>query len=450
MNVDKLIEQAQGAVKKRNYDYAISIFLEAVNFAPNNREAREGLRAAELRKYEAGYPSKLAIFFGTLGNKFGILLARLGRKGNPEGYMMACEKYLVKDPKSLKVSMALGDAAAMAGHLESAIVAYNNAAEHHPEDITALKHLGALLWKRGDIREAHDVFDRVVRIDGRDQEALKSRKNLAAEISLKETGFERATSSRDLVKDKGAAGRLERDTRMHRSEADLSSEEEGLLKKLEEEPENVDVLLDLAEVYEKQKAWDKAVDALDRAIEKKPSDEALAFQKGDIQIHRFEAELLQLQQGDNGEAQASKQKELLAFQMGEFARRVKAYPTDLNLRFKLAELLLADGATDDAIAQFQQTVRDPRFAADSQLRLGEAFARKNEYELALRQFEKALASQIGMTERRKEILYAMGDAQQSSGDREAARSAFSKIYEVDINYEDVADRLAALSKSSGS
>jgi len=95
-------------------------------------------------------------------------------------------------------------------------------------------------------------------------------------------------------------------------------------------------------------------------------------------------------------------------------------------------------------------VRDPRFAADSQLRLGEAFARKNEYELALRQFEKALASQIGMTERRKEILYAMGDAQQSSGDREAARSAFSKIYEVDINYEDVADRLAALSKSSGS
>ncbi|MFB3066282.1 MAG: tetratricopeptide repeat protein, partial [Planctomycetota bacterium] len=154
MNVDKLIEKAQGAVKKRNYDYAISIFLEAVNFAPNNRVAREGLRAAELRKYEAGYPSKLAILFGTLGNKLGILLARLGKKGNPEGYMMACEKYLVKDPKSLKVNMALGDAAAMAGHLEAAIVAYNNAAEHHSEDITALKHLGALLWKRGDIREA--------------------------------------------------------------------------------------------------------------------------------------------------------------------------------------------------------------------------------------------------------------------------------------------------------
>ena len=132
MNVDKLIDKAQGAVKKRNYDYAISIFMEAVNFAPNSRPAREGLRAAELRKYEASYPSKLAIFFGTLGNKFGIMMAALGKKGNPEGYMMACEKYLAKDPKSLKVNMALGDAAAAAGHLEAAIIAYNNASEHHP------------------------------------------------------------------------------------------------------------------------------------------------------------------------------------------------------------------------------------------------------------------------------------------------------------------------------
>ena len=40
MNVDKLIEKGKDAHKKRNYDYAISIFLEAVAFAPNNRRAR--------------------------------------------------------------------------------------------------------------------------------------------------------------------------------------------------------------------------------------------------------------------------------------------------------------------------------------------------------------------------------------------------------------------------
>ena len=94
----------------------------------------------------------------------------------------------------------------------SAIMAYETVVEHHPNEVAALKMLGNLLWKNGQISEAHATFDKAVRVNPQDQEAIKARKNLAAEASLKETGFETARSSRDLVRDKDAAGKLEQET----------------------------------------------------------------------------------------------------------------------------------------------------------------------------------------------------------------------------------------------
>ena len=144
MNINKLIEKGEDAHKKRNYDYAISIFMEAVNFAPNNRRAREGLRGAQLKKREPSYPSGFAIAIFGIGSKMGMFFAGLSKKGNPEGYMMACEKYLCLDPKNNKVNMALGDTAMRAGHLDAAILAFETAAENNPDDVTALKMLAAL------------------------------------------------------------------------------------------------------------------------------------------------------------------------------------------------------------------------------------------------------------------------------------------------------------------
>ena len=68
MNISKLIDKGEQAYKKRNYDYAITVLLEAVSFAPNNRKARELLRKAELKKHEASYPSPGAVaIFGLRG-----------------------------------------------------------------------------------------------------------------------------------------------------------------------------------------------------------------------------------------------------------------------------------------------------------------------------------------------------------------------------------------------
>lgn len=444
MNIDKLIEKGEDALKKRNYDYAISILLEAVAFGPNNRRARELLRKSELKKHEANYPGAAAVAIFGLGAKTGMFFAGLGKKGNPEAYMMACERFLRLDPKNLSVNMKLGAASDAAGHLHTAVFAYETAAEHHPENVTALKALGNLLRKQGEIQRAHDVFDKACRISPNDQEAVKSRKNLAAEVSLKTTGFESARSSQDLVKDKDQAAKLERGTRIYRTDDDLSDERQRLEASIESDPKNVDLLLNLVETIQKQRDIDGAVAVLDKAIALRPSDTAIAFQRGDLIMTGLEENVYALNKAGRNEDAAKKDAELLAFKAEEFARRVKAYPTDLNFRYNLAKLMLQQGNLDEAIAQFQQTVKDPKYKSESQLRLGQAFAEKGNFDLAIRQLANALEGTTGMSERAKEIHYSLGDIHERKGDKAKAGEEFGKVYEVDIGFRDVADRIAKL------
>ena len=443
MNIAKLIEKGEDALKKKSFDYAIEILLQAVSFAPNSREARELLRKAELKKYEHSYPSKGVVAVFGFPARLGMFFAGLGKKGNPEGYMMACEKFLTKDPKNLGVNLALGDAAVVAGHLQAAALAYETAAEHHANNVNVLKKLGNALWKAGEIRKAHDAFDRAVRLDPHDQDAVKARKNLAAEASLKETGFETARSSRDLVKDKGALGKIEQDARLHRTDEDLASKKKDVEERLAK-GETTELLVELALASRKMKQWDAAFAAIDRAIAKDPQNLHLKFTRGDLEIDRLEERRMDLLRDNKQEEAKRTDAELMKVRTRELRERVKAYPTDLNLRFKLGDLLFEQGQVDTAIQEFQQTVRDPKFRSDSHLRLGRSFKTKGQHDLALRQLEQAMDGQSGMSERVKEILYERGDTLERMGRKDEAKVEFGRIYEFDIGFKDVGDRLRKL------
>ena len=49
-----------------------------------------------------------------------------------------------------------------------------------------------------------------------------------------------------------------------------------------------------------------------------------------------------------------------------------------------------------------------------------------------------------MSEEVKEVLYDLGDVYERTGEKELATKEFNKIYEVDIGFRDVGDRLAKL------
>ena len=75
--------------------------------------------------------------------------------------------------------------------------------------------------------------------------------------------------------------------------------------------------------------------------------------------------------------------------------------------------------------------------------LGRCFAKKRIHDLAVRTLENALKEKVVFDDEKKEIVYALAEVLESTGRGEEAIEHFKSIYEVDINYRDVADKIDA-------
>ena len=124
---------------------------------------------------------------------------------------------------------------------------------------------------------------------------------------------------------------------------------------------------------------------------------------------------------------------------------MREHPTDLAERYKLGATLLMAGRTNEAVGEFQKTVQDPRRKVDSLLRLGECFEKMNMLDLAAKKVQEAAEGFPNMaTDRAKEITYRLAELHERRGAKDDAKRELMKIYEVDIGYRDVADRLQKL------
>jgi tetratricopeptide (TPR) repeat protein len=452
MSIANMIERAKEAASRRNLDYAIQIYQEALGIEPDHAEARRELRALEMRKWEAHYPSSTSAFFASLPAILSMKLAGLTR--NHEGVMGACERYLANDPKNVKVNLRLGHAAANAGHVNAALVAFETVVEVDPRNVEALKALGHLHRSSKDINQALLYFEKAMEIDPHDQEAARTRKDLAAEGALKVTGFADAKHARDLIRDKDKAHDLEQRQKVGRSHEDLLSEVRRLEKMVAESPGDLRLLLDLADHYIRARDFDAAIQSYERALEAEPENYPLREKIGDLRLMKIDEKIQQSMRAQKerpddaavGAELEALRRERLHLEVDEYRERVAHHPTDLGLHLKLGRCLYQVGETDEAIAEFQKTMQDPRRRAESLLMLGRCFHDKEMYDLAVKQLERALEGLTTMTEQVKDIIYTLGLIREKQGDFAAASEQFAKIFEVDINFRDVSEKLEALSK----
>src|SRR5438552_10298017 len=159
MDVSKLYDRAAEAVKKRNYDYAIELFLQELLLEPNNVDARRALRAAEIKKFqEAGLPmaSGRALLQG-LPTLIGAVIHRVFK--NHEKLMLDMEQLLRRAPRHAGLLAKLGDAAVAAGHQDAAIVAFEELRETDRENAQALRGLGRLYKQKGDLARALTYYE---------------------------------------------------------------------------------------------------------------------------------------------------------------------------------------------------------------------------------------------------------------------------------------------------
>jgi tetratricopeptide (TPR) repeat protein len=136
--------------------------------------------------------------------------------------------------------------------------------------------------------------------------------------------------------------------------------------------------------------------------------------------------------------------------LGEMGGEDEDLETHYNLGIAFREM----GLLEEAISEFQKVAKANelgkafRYAMQCCTLLGLAFMEKGQPGIAAIWYERALRTPGVDGESALALRYDLGVAQESANDLDAALKSFSHVYAVNIDYRDVADRIAALQKTT--
>lgn len=413
-----LYQKGLSALQSRNWDYAITLFTEVLNLAPEHPSARTNLRLAEFRKFET---RRFPLWY-KISSRIFKFIPRIKafihwRRKNWIGVLQALEGPLRVYPKNLRLLRKQAIASEKAGLLETAAGIYETIYIVHPTDVANLKKLGKLYHELNQPEKARTYYEKALSIAPMDYEARKGLQDLAA-LGTIAKGWEETGTYRAKILDEKQADLFEKEKRLVRSAEDTLQ----LIKQLSTEPETIPTIKKLAELYTSIGEYDKALQLYEKITPPDP----------DIKKEIFNIKMLKLK--DKPELQ----KQLI---LEDTQARVKEFPTYLPLRYEMGTVYMEHGMLDKAIGEFQLSVKDPKYRILSLNKLGLCFYKKGIHDLAINQFQKANNELHEWDEIKKEIVYNLGAVYEAMGEKQKALTEYKKIYEQDISYRDISQKI---------
>jgi len=442
--------KAVAAIELRNFGYAISLLQGILKQEPQFLTGRQLLRRTEVTRFKAAKKK----FFNVSTASVSVMKAQREIKKDPKRAVELIEKILEDEPYNKQANLALKEAAAAAGWLETAVFALQTFLEENPRDTKVMHGLARLYHDLGDSEREVEIYNRISAIDPADAAAVRLGKDASARGSMKSGGWGSAESYRDLIKDKEAAVSLEQQSRMQLSGESLSQQIAETYAMHEAEPQNVDVARRLGSLSEQKDdleaaiAWYRYASDLTHG-----SDPGLVRKISDLGVKQTEREIATLEEAmanntGNSMALAEKEAALVAARkrraemlVDEARKRVERNPTDLQFRFELGENLMNAGHFREALPELQRARQNPNARLRAMNALGRCYRELSMFDLAAKQLEEA-AREIGtMDATKKEIVYNLGLVYEQMGDRKKSLGCMKQIYEADYGYKDVATRV---------
>ncbi len=432
--------KAQQAVEARNYKYAVSILKTLIRRAPGFLGGRKVLRACEVKSApDAGRRSSL----------FGGVRLTTTRK-DPEAVIVSIEDDLERDPYSISANETLFHAATTLNLPELAAFALETICQGQPH---AKKHLHMLAdhyIRNEQFAQAADTYRRVLQIDRSDAIAMRGEKDCAARASMKQGNWEGKGDFRTKMKNQSATADLESMDKVGLTRAELETRLGQLSEQYAADNTNMQVVKDIASVYEQMEDYTNAYSFYYYAFELGGStdlsinDKAMEMNEKAMQAEVEYYEKLVAADPGNEEAKAAlaESRQKVAAALVEDARkRVEANPTDAQLQFRYGQALFDAGQHTEAIPALQRSRNNPNLRIKAMLMLGKCYAAKKMTDMAIRQLEDANSELIAMDDTKKEILYMIGCLYEGAGNKDKSLESFKAIYEVDYGYRDVAQKV---------
>ncbi len=448
----RLSQRASEALEKGNYDYAIELLLDVLQTNPDDLKARISLRQATRLKEEKGRAGGVS---GALAG-FPKLLAAwiLSLFGKRDSAILQYEKCLTRNPSSPLVTGMLATALQKTGREDAAVVVLESLRQSRPNHVRTLRRLARTYVERKDIQRAMQRYQGVLQYRPNDIEAARQVHDLAATESIQE-GWEKGEGFQEKIRDRELAARLEQTQHIVRTSDQATDAVTRVKADIEKSPESPVLWAELGDLERRRDNYPDAVKAYNKAIELDPRNQLYIQKLMDTRLLDFDRRVREATAAANaspGDASLKEkakeiQKEKERFWLGELTRRTEERPTDSALRFELGSLLFKMGSINEATAAFQRVVRDPKFRVAATAMLGKCFASKNLDELAIEQFERALEGSNLMEENGKDIAYNLGVLYEKVGNLVAAEDAYKKIFEIDIGYRDIAQKMESIYKA---
>lgn len=440
--VRDLHDKGFAALERGNNQYAMDMLMSALDLEPRLLSARRFLRAAQVKEFKAKKGGELTHIITSITGIGGVIGANLALKKDPTKALKITENLLRSDPLN-KMFIDLHVQAALAADLpEAALLTLEVGREHYPKDVTLLKKLGQLYLDHNQTHKGREVFEILLALKPNDQAILKAYKDASALDTMSKGGWSDAGSYRDIIKDTEEATRLEQAAKAVKTDKDVDSLIQDSLKKIEQEPDNINYRRGLADLYTRAGQMDEALKTLEEAQNLSGgADPQIDRAIAQVKLKTFDQEIEQLKQAGDEEGVAAKTAERKAFELQDAEDRVKRYPNDLQFRYDFGVLLYENDRLNEAIQQFQQAQRNPQRRIRSLYYLALCFKQKQQYDIAFEQLDKAASELQIMDATKKDILYELGTVCEAMDDKAKAARYFKEIYSVDIGYRDVADKI---------
>lgn len=447
--IQKQVENAQKAIDK-NPAYAVDILLNIVNRHPACLEVRKQLRKSQQRA-SGGKTKGLS---GMLSKMTSLPFAMTGSsklKKDPAGVLESAEQMLVSNPANPVAHKMLGSAAEALGLKETAAFAYEELYKLDPSNAESVKLLMAAYIETGQCKEAIEIGDAAYRANPGDDEVQNLIKKASVMQTLEKGRWEEDKSFRDKLKDEEESQKLEQAQRAKTGEAGLRSLIAEAIKAVETEPDNINHYRDLANNYRRLGDYDSALEWVGKArqLESGRADVNLERLVGTLSREKMQKAIQAVEQAleanpDDAEAKAQLEKlqiEERAFRRNQAEDLVRRYPNEFGYRFELGELYWEDGDMNKAIENLQLALRAPKVRVNALILLGKAYLEKGFHDMAAEQLQTAKAEIPGMNEQKKDVLYQLGSAYEQQGDMDKAIAEFKALYGADISYRDVAKKI---------
>ena len=103
---------------------------------------------------------------------------------------------------------------------------------------------------------------------------------------------------------------------------------------------------------------------------------------------------------------------------------------------------------DEAVAEFQKALRGTTNRVRSYEALGQCFVEKEQYQVAASVLSRAIALGEGDDHHLVGVLYLLGRATEALSKHGDALDYYQRVFAVDIEFRDVAERISAIERKA--